>query len=201
MQAEARGNGLARRVVAAATALCATAFAAAFVAGASARVAEPPPNDDRANAQVITSFPAAIDGTTVGATVERLDPQRSQCGTIESTVWYRIQQAPDGTVALTVQGAGLAPVVRVYTIGKSTISELDCSAAKVSGTARVAWETTRGAGYLVVVGKKTGTADAGFRLTAQLFLPPANDSARQAKPIAVHTQVRGTTLGATGDES
>jgi hypothetical protein len=190
-----------RGVCAVTAALSASVLAAAFVGGAGARIAEPPPNDDRASAQVIAAFPATIDGTTVGATVERLDPQRSQCGTVESTVWYRINQAPDGTVSVAVQGAGLAPVVRVYNITKSGITELDCAAAKASGTAKVVWETTRGNSYLVLVGKKPGTADAGFRLTAQLFLPPTNDSARQATRIALRTQIKGTTLGATSDES
>ncbi len=189
-----------RCVRAVAPALCTSVLAAAFVTGAAARPAEPPPNDDRVNTQVIAAFPAVIDGTTVGATVERLDPQRSQCGTVESTVWYRINQAPDGTVAVAVQGAGLAPVVRVYNITKSGITELDCATTKASGTAKVAWETTRGSSYLVLVGKKTGTADAGFRLSAELFLPPANDTARQAKGIALRTQFKGTTLGATSDD-
>ena len=60
-----------------------------------------------------------VPGTTVEATVERLDPQVSQCGRIESTVWYRIDQAPDGTIVLGVRGAGLAPVVRVYRVGRN----------------------------------------------------------------------------------
>ena len=183
------------------TLLVAVVLVAAFVTGASARTAEPPSNDDRANAQVIANFPATLDGTTVGATVERLDPQRSQCGTVESTVWYRINQAPDGTVAVAVTGTGLTPVVRVYAITKSGISELDCAAAKASGTAKVSWETTRGSSYLVLVGKKTGSADAAFRLDTQLFLPPANDSARQAKRIPVGASIKATTLGATSDDS
>ena len=183
------------------TILVALALGVVFVTGAAARATDAPPNDDRANAQVIAAFPAAIAGTSVGATVERLDPQKSQCGTVESTVWYRINQAPDGTVAVSVSGAGLAPVVRVYAIVKSGINELDCANTKASGTAKVSWETTRGSSYLVLVGKKTGSADAAFSLNAQLFLPPANDSARQAKKLAVGAQIKATTVGATSDAS
>ena len=40
-----------------------------------------------------------------------------------------------------------------------------------------------------------------FRLNAQLFLPPVNDSARQAKKLAVGAQIKATTVGATSDES
>src|SRR5215831_17979436 len=72
-----------------------------------------------ADALVIGSFPLTVEGTTVGATVERLDPQKSQCGTVESTVWYRVDKAPDGTISMSVKGAGLAPVVRVYNVTKN----------------------------------------------------------------------------------
>ena len=79
-----------------AVAVVATVAAALLLAGGAQ--AAPPPNDDRANAAPIPTFPATIQGTTAEATVERLDPQVSQCGRIESTVWYRIDQAPDGTI-------------------------------------------------------------------------------------------------------
>jgi len=174
--------------------------AAASAAGAPARQDVAPPNDNRADALVIGGFPATVPGTTVEATVERLDPQRSQCGTVESTVWYRIDKAPDGTIAVNVKGAGLGPVVRVYNVTKNGISEIDCASAKTSQAAKVVWETTRGSSYLVLVGKKTGAADGGFTLNAQLFLPPANDSSRQATRIGVRGQVKATTVGATSDD-
>jgi hypothetical protein len=160
-----------------------------------------PPNDNRADALVIAGFPTTVEGTTVEATVERLDPQRSQCGTVESTVWYRIDKAPDGTIGVAVKGAGLGPVVRVYDVTKNGISEIGCASAKTSQTANVTWATTRGNSYLLLVGKKTGAADGGFTLNAQLFLPPANDSSRQATRIGIRGQVKATTLGATSDDN
>jgi len=164
--------------------------------------ATPPPNDDRANAAPIPTFPAKIAGTTVEATVERLDPQVSQCGRIEATVWYRIDQAPDGTIVLGVQGAGLASVVRVYRLTRKGISELDCASGKSGARAQVAFESVRGATFLVVVGRRPGTADAGFTLDAQLFLPPANDARRGAQPLRkLPASVKGSTLGATTDPS
>jgi hypothetical protein len=167
-----------------------------------AATAAPPANDNRAAAQQIPTFPAALDGTTVEATVERLDPQVSDCGSVESTVWYRIDLAPDGTVVLDVSGAGFAPVLRVYEVGKSAIDELVCSSAKAGGTARVGFETTRGASYLVLVGKKPKTADAAFKLNAQLVLPPANDTSSQAKKLGkLPASAKGSTLGATSSEN
>ena len=168
---------------------------------AGARAA-PPANDNRASAEPIPAFPATIQGTTAEATVERLDPQVSQCGRVDSTVWYRIDQAPDGTVVLSVAGTGFAPVIRVYSLAKSGIDERVCASAKAGATAQVGFETTRGASYLVLVGKKPGTADAAFALSARLFLPPSNDTRSQATRVATPpATIRGTTLGATWDEN
>ena len=164
--------------------------------------AAPPVNDNRAAAEAIPTFPATIQGSTVEATVERLDPQVSQCGRVESTVWYRIDKAPDGTVVIGITGSGLAPVVRVYALEKSSIEELICSSAKAGAVAQVGFETTRGASYLVLVGKRAGTADAAFTLNAGLFLPPANDTRSQAKKVGkLPATVKGSTLGATSDDN
>ena len=165
-------------------------------------LAAAPTNDNRAGAEVIPTFPATIQGTTAEATVERLDPQVSDCGRVESTVWYRIDQAPDGTVALSVKGAGFAPVIRVYDLLRSGIEELRCDSAGAGAAANVAFETERGSSYLVLVGKRPGTADAPFTLTASLFLPPSNDALKGAKPLGkLPARVKGSTVGATaGDD-
>ena len=182
--------------------LVAAAAAVAALAAAPGALAAPPDNDNRDSAAAIPTFPATIQGTTVEATVERLDPQISQCGQIEGTVWYRIDQAPDGTVALSVQGAGLAPVVRVYSLVKSGIKELDCATAAAGGSADVAVVMSRGASYLIVVGRKPSTPDGAFELNAKLFLPPANDTRRQATPYGpLGGVVKGSTLGATSDSN
>jgi hypothetical protein len=162
----------------------------------------PPANDNRANAQVIPTFPAAIQATTAEATVERLDPQVSDCGRVEGTLWYRVNLAPDGTIVLDVQGAGFAPVLRVYDLLPNSIGELTCDSAKAGGKATVSFRTDRGVSYLIMVGKRPGTADATFTLDARLFLPPVNDTLRQAKRI-VHlpAKVTGSTFGATRDQA
>ena len=135
--------------------------------------AAPPTNDNRADAAAIPSFPSSIAGTTAEATVERLDPQVSRCGQVEATSWYRIDTAPDGLIALTVKGAaGVAPVVRVYRRSPSAIQEADCGSAGPGGSASASIEAVRGSNYLIVVGRRPGTADGAFEFSAQLFLPP-----------------------------
>lgn len=167
-----------------------------------AAFAAPPPNDNRADAEAIPAFPQTIAGSTVEATVERLDPQVSRCGRVEGTVWYRIDTAPDGLISVTVAGGqGVAPVLRVYRRGGSAIQELDCASAGPGGTASASLEAVRGSTYLVLVGRRPGSADGSFELRAELFLPPPNDDRGGARAIRLPGSVRGSTLGATGDEA
>jgi len=170
---------------------------------APSAAAAPPPNDNRADAVLLPEFPSNVHGTTAEATVERLDPQVSKCGRVESTVWYRIESAPDGTIVSTIQAAaGFTPVVRIYRRGSSSIQELDCGTAKAGGKVVVSVQAVRGAGYLILVGRRPGTADATFDLRAELFLPPANDERGDAVQLGVPpASVRATTLGATGGSS
>jgi hypothetical protein len=170
---------------------------------APSAAAAPPPNDNRADAILLPDFPSNVHGTVAEATVERLDPQVSKCGRIESTVWYRVESAPDGTIVASTQAAaGFAPVVRIYRRGSSSIQELDCGTATAGGKVVVSVQAVRGAGYLILVGRRPGTADGQFDLRAELFLPPANDdrggAVQLGRPPAT---VRATTLGATGDDS
>ncbi len=177
------------------TALAALVFAApAFAA--------PPPNDNRADSQLLPTFPAAAHGTTAEATLERLDPQVSPCGRIDGTVWYRIEAAPDGTIVASVQSAGpLAPIVRIYRRNPSNIQERACGTAKAGAKVTASVEAVRGAGYLILVGRRPGTADGEFDVRVDLYLPPPNDIRGDAQRLGrLPANVHGSTLGATGDE-
>jgi hypothetical protein len=175
---------------------------AALVLVAPAAAAAPS-NDNRADAVLLPDFPANVHGTTAEATVERLDPQVSRCGRIEGTVWYRIESAPDGTIVSTVQAAaGFTPVVRIYRRGSSSIQELDCGTANAGGKVVVSVQAVRGAGYLILVGRRSGTADGEFDLRSDLHLPPENDDRAGAVQLRrLPATVRATTLGATAGES
>jgi hypothetical protein len=176
------------------TALAALTFA-------TPALAAPPPNDNRADAQPLASFPSTAHGTTVEATLERLDPQVSRCGRIDGTVWYRIDTAPDGTIVATIQAAArFAPVVRIYRRLQSRIEEVACGTASAGGKVVTSVATVRGAGYLILVGRRAGAADGEFDLRADLVLPPDNDERGEATPISrLPATKRGTTLGATSD--
>lgn len=179
------------------------AFAALAVV--SAGRAAPPANDNRASAQVIEAFPFETHGTLVEATIERLDPQVSECGPIASTLWYRVNAAPDGTISVGMKAAaGVAPVVRVYTSGKSALREVTCGAADTGGTASAAFDTIRGANYFILVGRKPASVDGEFDLTSDLRLPPEppkNDRMAAAVRLRVPAKVTGTTVGARSEAS
>jgi hypothetical protein len=176
------------------TALAALTFA-------TPALAAPPPNDNRTDAQPLPTFPASARGTTGEATLERLDPQVSRCGRIDATVWYRIDAAPDGTIVATTQAAGqLAPVVRIYRRHPSRIEEVACGTATAGGRVVTSVAAVRGAGYLILVGRRAGAADGEFDLRVDLVLPPDNDQRDEATPISrLPVTKRGTTLGATSD--
>ena len=164
-------------------------------------LAAPPANDNRADAEAIPTFPHTLSATTAEATVERLDPQVSRCGSVASTVWYRIDTAPDGLIGVTIKGgAGVAPVLRIYRRGGSAIQEVDCASAGPGGTASATLDPVRGSNYLVLVGRRPTSADGSFDLRAELFLPPPNDNRGGAQALRLPGSIRGTTFGATGDE-
>ena len=170
---------------------------------AAPAAAAAPSNDNRADAVLLPDFPANVHGTTAEATVERLDPQVSRCGRIEGTVWYQIEAAPDGTIVSTIQAAAsFAPVVRIYRRGSSSIQELDCGTANAGGKVVVSVQAVRGAGYLILVGRRPGARDGEFDVRADLHLPPDNDERGGAARLGrLPAAVRATTLGATAGES
>jgi hypothetical protein len=192
----------ARRHAARLGVVLAGALAFALLAPDMARSAAPPVNDNRNSAILIKDIPSAIRGTTLGATVERLDPQVSPCGRIEGSVWYRLRQAPDGTLGFSVQGAGLSPVVRVYHPTKQELEDVDCSAAGQGQPAAVTFVPRRGDTYLVMVGRRPGTPAEPFAISTKLFLPPANDGIREAKRLGpLPLDVAGTTIAATSEDT
>jgi hypothetical protein len=101
-----------------------------------------------------------------------------------------------------VHAAGpLAPVVRIYRRNRSNIEEVSCGTARAGGRATTSVAAVRGAGYLILVGRRSGAPDGEFDLRADLALPPDNDERSEAAQISgLPATRRGTTLGATGDD-
>jgi hypothetical protein len=132
---------------------------------AAADLLPPPPNDNRANA-VLVHPPATVRGTTVGATNEMNDP-RSSCGAVQSTVWFRIADAPSGRIILRLQADGdLDGVLSVYESRRSQLIPLTCDATDANGRAEFALGGKEGANYFILFGRLRNSVDGTFTLRA-----------------------------------
>ncbi|HEX2084059.1 MAG TPA: hypothetical protein VHF89_00110 [Solirubrobacteraceae bacterium] len=148
--------------------------AVAFVvAGAlpAPALADPPPNDNRANAQQVTP-PATVEGTTVEATPEEND--ESSCESAPGSVWYRVTSGRAGRLVVELAANGdLDAVVDVYRARRSELEALDCDATDRRGRASVAVEVGRNQTFLVRVARQQDSVADAFRLTLEFGRPLA----------------------------
>jgi hypothetical protein len=145
------------------TALATLLLLAAF-APASAS-ADPPPNDNRANAQAVTP-PATVDGTTVEATQE--ENETSNCEGSTNSVWYRVTAPRDGRLIVELAANGdLDAVVDVFRVQRSRTTPEGCDSSDRRGRASVAVEVARNQSFLIRVAKLTSSVDDTFKLTIQ----------------------------------
>jgi len=163
-------------------ALAVAAVLALTGATATADVPPPPPNDNRANATPI-SPPASVRGTTVGATDETNDP-RPSCGRVDSTVWYRINSAPDRRIVLRLRADDdLDGVLAVYQARRSQLNEVTCDATDDQGRAELSFDGAEGASYLILFGRRPASVDGTFGLRL--------DVAPRARPPGARLPARG----------
>jgi hypothetical protein len=130
---------------------------------AAAQLPLPPPNDNRANAVVIHP-PVTVGGTTVGATSEQSDPSTS-CGQVQSTVWYRIPDAPGGRIVIRLQADGdLDGVVAVYESRRSQLIQVTCAPTDRRGRAQFVFAGKEGASYFILLGRLRNSVDGTFTM-------------------------------------
>src|SRR5689334_6451387 len=89
---------------------------ATMAVGASAALAAPPSNDDRANAQDVT-VPGSVDGTTVDATQEEDEPEA--CVSDEGSVWYRVHPKKGRVIAQLAANGDLDATLEVFRVQRS----------------------------------------------------------------------------------
>jgi len=159
---------------------------------AAAAPLPPPPNDNRANA-IPVHRPATVRGTTVGATNEINDP-RPSCGPVESTVWYRIGDAPSGRIVLRLQADGdLDGDLAVYQLRRSQLVPVTCDATDKDGRAEIVFDGTGGANYLILFGRLRNSVDGTFTLKVAAPVPSSKPPvgsrsrmcARSRKPASI----------------
>ena len=137
---------------------------------AAPTTATPPANDARVNAQVLSSLPASVDGTTVGATVDTNEPASACTGPQTSSVWYSVSPAAKERIAVSLAAGGnLDATVDVYLAQRSQLQDVACDGTDTMGMAATSFEATGGMTYLIRVAPLGDSAPGTFAL--DVFVP------------------------------
>jgi hypothetical protein len=150
--------------------------AGAFGEGAStstSSVPPPPPapaNDALANAQPIRNLPASLDGTTVGATTETVEPQSGCDVSTGNSVWYSMRLPAARRVAMDLAAAGaLDATVDVYHAVRSQLVSIGCQQTEAQGKASLSFKASKNGLYDIRVAALNNSQLAPF--TLEVFLP------------------------------
>ena len=130
----------------------------------------PPSNDERANAQIVRTLPATLNGTTVGATLEASEPESSCDVPTASSVWYSVRAQSAERIALNLAAGGdLDATIDVYHAVRSQLLSVDCQQTESHGKASLTFKAAKNGLYLIRVAARANSQLAGFTLEA--FLP------------------------------
>lgn len=143
----------------------------------------PPPNDNRANATVITA-PGTITGTNVNATLETGEAAASCQASSGASVWWSYTPATTGSVDINLSATGFDTVLTLY-LADGTEVACDDDSGSVTFTSRLRTSVTAGTTYLIRV--------AGFGTAA-----PATGAISftlTAGPALLSSSISGTTVG------
>ena len=142
--------------------LAAVAVALVAVPGAQAQA---PANDNRANAQRLSTPPTAVSGTTVGATRELTDPAGG-CATTTNSVWYRLDGTDEGRLIVRLDAADEVDLtVFVLRRVRSETTFVTCRNTDAKGNADFSFGTAKEGNYLFMVAQRSTSQPGGFRLT------------------------------------
>ena len=135
-----------------------------------ATAATAPANDAQANAQVIRSLPAALTGTTVGATSEASEPTSNCVGGTNSSVWYSVRSSSTQRIAINLAASGaLDATVDVYHALRSQLTPVECDRTDSHGKAAISFKASKNGVYLIRVAAQANSQLAPFSL--EVFLP------------------------------
>lgn len=142
---------------------------AAAVVAAVPAFAEPPSNDDRADARAVT-VPSTVAGTTTEATRQRNDPVAQCDAGSEGTVWYSFDPSRNQRVSIELSARGdLEATLDVFRRDRSELEALDCDATNRRGRASATFTARAGERYLIMVGQQFDSEPGDFAL--ELFSP------------------------------
>jgi len=161
---------------------------------------QPPPNDNFANAQVISNSSGTTSGTNIDATKESGEPNHAGNPGGKS-VWYRWQAPATGTATITTAGSNYDTLLAVYT--GTSVSSLSVIASNDDDvgvlTSRVIINTVSGTTYRIAVDGFNGVS-GNITLNWSLVVPPNPPVAQPATNVTSNsfTANWNSTSGATG---
>jgi hypothetical protein len=128
-------------------------------------VPNPPPNDNFANAQVITGCSGTVNGTNIGATNEPNEPNHSpDNGGGHRSVWYQWQATISGQATITTVGSGFDTVMGVYegtTLGPGLFLWGKDDDGGANRTSSVVFTATAGHTYKIAVDGYNNSGSGG----------------------------------------
>ncbi len=153
-----------------ALALLAAMLLATSAAAGEATGPPAPANDRLADAQSIHSFPASIDGTTLGASTEGNERESACRVPTSSSVWYSLRLPVAERVAFDLVAAGaLEATIDVYHVVRSQLISVGCERTDSKGRASFSFKAAKNGLYDIRVAALQGSALDTFALEA--FLP------------------------------
>ena len=152
-------------------------------------VLTPPPNDNFANATVVTGLTGTIAGTNVNATGEAGEPVHWNLSGTATSVWYRWTAPATGLAAIDTVGSSIDTVPAIYTgTSLTTLTRLTQDDDRGGNrTSLVNFSATSGTTYYIAVGGATSGAVGTFKLNWQL-----------SAVLAITTQPVAQTVAAGG---
>ncbi len=134
----------------------------------------PLPNDNRNSAQPLGALPAAVTGTTVGATVETNEPP-SGCAQTAGSVWYSVSfgSSPPGEVGVKVQANGdLDAAVDIFQRQRSQNIPVTCARTDQNGFAGTIFQPSASTTYLIRIAQRANSTSGTFSLMVFVVPPP-----------------------------
>jgi hypothetical protein len=169
----------------------------------------PPPNDDFANAQLISGTFGTVLGSNAGASREANEPTHG--GNVGgASVWYRWIAPSNGTVSFTTKASQIEPLLAAYTGSK--ISSLTTPSGSNSSSATISFPVSAGTTYYIALDGfkqsngfiRNGNITLSWLLTTPVQPPPPsppNDNFANAQSLSGSTgQVTGTNVSASREE-
>jgi hypothetical protein len=175
------------------------------IVGAVPSALAQPPNDDFANATIVTEPLPFVDSVdTTDATVEPTDPEPSCVGTTH-TVWYSYTPSADGRIGVDTFGSDYDTTLSAWVGEPGNFAEVACNDDTFDSVqSLIRFDVTSGVTYFIMAGSFFDSPGGNLELTVDVAPPPiledlTIDPTGTVKPSTGTAMISGTvTCSETG---